>query len=140
MGLGWLDNFSCDNCGACCQSLIIEASYHDAMREPKLYEIRSVDKEKLRTGEHCIMLYDSETKACPFLDGTTKLCGIYPTRPACCVLVEPGDAKCQQARNMMGLPLLRDRNGNEPTIEMLLESCEEYGLEMDDVTGSDSKA
>jgi Fe-S-cluster containining protein len=129
--------FDCDRCGACCESLIVEAAYYDAMREPKLYEIDGrIDREKLRTGEQCVILYDSKTNACPFLDGKTKDCGIYSTRPTCCVMVEAGDAKCQQARRMKGFPLLRDRIGNEPTIEMLEDSCEEYGLDIEDILAS----
>lgn len=128
------DNFACDNCGACCQSLIVEAYDYDARREPRLYQIDGrVDRQKLRDGEHCIMLYDVETKACPFLDGETKLCGIYATRPVACVMVEPGDAKCQQARKMRGLPMLRDRDENEPSREVLEASCEEYELDVDEV-------
>lgn len=107
---------------------------YDARREPRLYQIGSgVDRQKLRDGVHCIMLYDTETKACPFLDGQTKLCGIYATRPVACVMVEPGDAKCQQARKMKGLPLLRDRDGNEPSREVLEASCEDYELDVDEV-------
>ena len=130
------DNFDCDNCGACCRSLIVEAYDYDARREPRLYEIgrgRGLDRQKLRDGEHCIMLYDPETKACPFLDGETNLCGIYATRPVACVMVEPGDAKCQQARKMNGLPFLRDSDGKEPTFEMLVASCDEYELDLSEV-------
>jgi len=44
-------------------------------------------------------------------------------------MVEAGDAKCQQARRIKGLPFLRDRDGNEPSRELLLESCDEYDLD-----------
>ena len=132
------DRFECDQCGACCESLIVEAHDYDARREPKLYAIGNVDRQKLRDGEHCVMLYDTETRACPFLepskiDVTKKSCGIYKTRPVACVMVEAGDAKCQQARRMKGLPLLRDMDGNEPTRETLEASCEEYDLDVSEV-------
>jgi Fe-S-cluster containining protein len=129
------DNFECDHCGACCQSLIVEAHDYDVRREPRLYQIFKGDRQKLRDGEHCIMLYDSETKACPFLvpDGSKRVCSIYATRPVACVMVEPGDAKCQQARRINDLPLLRDRDGNEPAREMLEASCEDYDLDIDEV-------
>ena len=128
------DNFMCDNCGACCETLIVEAHDYDARREPRLYQIgHGVDRNKLRDGEHCIMLYDTKTKACPFLDCQTKLCGIYATRPVACVMVEPGDAKCQQARKLKGFPLLRDRSGSEPSREVLEASCEDYELDIDEV-------
>jgi len=44
-------------------------------------------------------------------------------------MVEAGDAKCQQARRIKGLPFLRDRDGNEPSRELLLELCDEYELD-----------
>ena len=132
----YFDNFQCDQCGACCSSLIVEAFDYDARREPRLFQISpDIDREALRAGDACFILYDSETKACPFLDAQTKDCGIYATRPVACVMVEAGDAKCQQARRNKGLPLLRDKDGNEPTMEMLEESCEDYDLDLCDVIG-----
>lgn len=127
------DRFDCDNCGACCRSLIVEAYDYDARREPKLYEIGNVDRQALRDGDRSIVLYDTDTRACPFLDGETNLCGIYATRPVACVMVEPGDAKCQQARKIRGLPMLRDRDGNEPSRELIEASCEYYELDIEEV-------
>lgn len=122
------ENFRCDNCGACCKLLLVEAGYIDAQREPRLYQIgKPVDKAKLRDGEHCIILWDNTKGGCPFLNESNH-CDIYHTRPNECVAVEPGDAKCQQARYMQGLPLLRDVDGNEPSIELLSESCDYYDL------------
>lgn len=123
-------NFECDNCGACCRKLIVEATYQDAQREPRLYQIASqnLKHEPFRQGEQCINVYDAEKRSCHFLDAENK-CGIYPTRPHECVNVEPGDAKCQQAREMEGLPMLCDRDGNPPTLEMMQESAEEYWLD-----------
>lgn len=69
----------------------------------------------------------------PFDNFACDNCGACcePTRPFACVMVEPGDAKCQQARKKMGLPMLRDRDGNEPSREVLEASCEEYELSLD---------
>ena len=128
-------NFACDFCGACCRSLIIEADYVDAMREPRLYEIAAdIDHAKFRAGQRCIVLWSTETHACPFLAPASDqpgqhLCGIYATRPQCCVAVEAGDAKCQQARELRKLPILCDRDGNPPSREVLDASAEEYELD-----------
>lgn len=126
------ENFRCDNCGACCKQLIVEAGRIDAEREPKLYSIFTGDKAKLRTGEHCVMLWDSKRGCCPFLNESNH-CDIYHTRPNECVAVEAGDAKCQQARYMQGLPLLRDIDGNEPSIAVLSDSCEDYGIDLEEL-------
>ena len=112
--------------------LIVEADYIDAQREPRLYEIFTGDRGKLRTGEHVVMLYDLDKRQCPFLNEACH-CSIYHTRPNECVSVEPGDAKCQQARHMKGLPLLRDINGNEPSIAVLSDSCEDYDLCLEEI-------
>lgn len=145
------ERFKCDHCGACCQTLIVEADYLDCMREPRLFQLtddkRQFDRSDIESGERCVVLYDVKTKQCPFLRPITELslwhalgfketdthCSIYNTRPNACVLVEAGDAKCQQARGMKGLPLLVDEDGKPPTRAMLEESCEKYGLEFDDV-------
>ena len=135
MSLPFAD-FECDKCGACCRGLIIEADWCDAQREPRLYEIdpsRPVNRGKLRDGERIILLYDEKKHTCSFLDGETNVCGIYATRPNVCVMVEAGDAKCQQARQAVGLPLLRDRHGNEPSRDALADSCEDYGLDVEEI-------
>ncbi len=128
------EDFKCDNCGACCRSLIVEAHYYDAMREPKLYQLDpEIDREKLREGDRCLVLHDRERRCCPFLEDSSNLCTIYETRPVACVLVEPGDAKCQQARKMKGLPMLRDSRGSKPELPVLVESCEFYDLDLEDI-------
>lgn len=121
------ENFRCDNCGACCQKLLVEADYIDVQREPRLYDIFTGDRSKLRNGEQVVMLYDLDKMQCPFLSDSCH-CSIYSTRPNECVSIEPGDAKCQQARHMKGLPLLRDINGNEPSMDVLSDSCDDYDL------------
>ena len=131
-------NFECDNCGACCRKLIVEATYQDAQREPRLYQIAgpNLEHEKFRVGDQCIKLYDNDKKGCHFLTSENK-CGIYPTRPHECVGVEPGDAKCQQARELEGLPMLCDRDGKAPTEKMLMESADEYWMDFVPYFGSD---
>ncbi len=126
--------FECDNCGACCRQLIVEVTYLDALREPRLRDLapQAIDAEKFRYGEHCI--HPWRDGACVFLEaqGEDKFfCGIYPTRPNECVAVEPGDAKCQQARVAEGLLLLDDRDGNPIDAALLIASCDEYGFEFD---------
>ena len=124
-------NFECDACGACCRSLIVEAEWYDAAREPRIVDYGCRPLQELKDDGKVVMLYDTETRACPFLCRHNK-CGIYATRPVCCVAVEAGDAKCQQARKSAGIPFLLDKNG-EPCLVALRESCEDYGLELADV-------
>ena len=130
--------FECDRCGACCRSVIVEAGYYDALREPRLYSIGRPDPGLLRSGEACIMLYDTTTRACPFLgvssqgQGATE-CRIHATRPLVCVMVEPGDAKCQQSRLIQDLPMLRDRDGRLPSRRALADSCLEYSMDLDEL-------
>lgn len=124
-------DFQCDQCGACCRTLIVEAHWYDAMREPRLLSVGKCTMDELRSEERCIVLYDTQTRACPFVVGNS--CSIYPTRPVECVCVEAGDAKCQQARGIAGLPMLCDTTGQPPSRDRLLESCEEYSLDLDDI-------
>lgn len=129
-------NFTCDQCGACCSRLIVMADGLDAMREPRLLDVYTGDRAKLRSGEASILLWSAETKACPFLCG--GMCSIYQTRPTECVGVEPGDAKCQQARWAAKLPMLVDRDGNPPAEELLRESCAHYELTYEEWFGADA--
>lgn len=122
-------NFECDNCGACCRSLIVEAQHYDAKREPRLVQLVGEEQAKSSFG---FTLYDTVRKCCPFLTDENK-CDIYPTRPVVCVLVEPGDAKCQQARLTSRLPLLGDTDGNQPTRYLLEWSCNHYDLDVSEV-------
>jgi Fe-S-cluster containining protein len=127
-------DFQCDQCGACCRTLIVEAYWHDAMREPRLLSVARCTMAELRSEERCIVLYDSQTLACPFLADNS--CSIYPTRPLDCVCVEAGDAKCQQARSMAGLQMLCDASGQPPARCRLAESCEEYSLDLDEIVSA----
>lgn len=114
-----MQKYECDQCGACCRSLIVEADWLDAAREPKLLtlnpHVRTLDD--LRDTGKVVMMYDTKTRACPFLvgqHGEKCSCSIYPTRPNECVGCEPGSPKCQQARLLKKLPVLRDVDGNRP--------------------------
>lgn len=120
-------NFECDQCGACCQKLIISAYTIDLLREPKLRDHMhpEITITGMNTGEQEITLYDENTRQCPFLtvidnpDTPTTLphtctCQIYASRPNPCVALLPGDPKCQQARLLKSLPPLFDKYGNTP--------------------------
>jgi Fe-S-cluster containining protein len=52
-----------------------------------------------------------DRRACPFLGGVPgekeRLCGIYPTRPNCCVAMQAGGNQCQESRRMVGLEPLQ---------------------------------
>ena len=125
-------DFACDRCGACC-SLLVEPTYVDGLREPRLVQILDRDgrdwREEWRHGMITPVTHDISTGRCCFaseaLPGVVE-CGIYQTRPQQCVAVEAGDAKCQQARELKGLPMLLDRHGQRPGWDLLLESCEEH--------------
>ena len=87
----------CLRCGGCCRGLIIEAYWHDVLREPRLLDAPPnhdrLTVEDLEDGYKCIIL----GFPCPFLtaDG---LCGIYPTRHNACVGFEAGGERCRQVR------------------------------------------
>ena len=104
--------YECDKCGACCKGhLIVECDSIDVLREPRLIEAdchhvgktvqQMVDDIELQMKTVIIAC----GTACPFL-GTENTCGIYPTRPNCCVGLQPGDDQCQEARASEGLPPL----------------------------------
>lgn len=129
--------YECDQCGACCRSLIVEAGWLDALREPKILNVsrHALTLDDLKDGSRCVVLYDRQTKACPFLvdrQDSKCDCSIYPTRPNECVACQAGDPKCQQARMQCGLPLLRDTDGNHPNLESWRDYGDVYGHELID--------
>jgi len=85
----------CLRCGACCRGLIIEAYWHDVLREPRLLDAKTnptgLTPEDLAGGDKCIIL----VFPCPFL-GEDNLCVIYSTRPNACVGFEPGSQQCRE--------------------------------------------
>lgn len=127
--------FKCDQCGACCRALLIEADYVDVMREPRLLRLHpGISRDGLRNNGQCVVLRDTDLRRCLFMRSVGPyLCAIYPTRPRACVAVEPGDAKCQQARQVDRLPVLCDQDGNRPTAAMLEASCEQYELDVSEL-------
>ena len=103
--------YECDCCGACCQgTLIVEAYYVDALREPRILDAdvtgRRQTMDDLSDDDRCIIL--AANAPCKFL-GNDNRCTIYPTRPNVCVGMEAGDEQCQKARNQRELPPLQPR-------------------------------
>jgi Fe-S-cluster containining protein len=103
--------YECDLCGACCRgTLIVEAYYLDALREPRILDAdvtgRKVALDDLDDECRCVLL--AAGLPCRFL-GDDSRCTIYPTRPNTCVGFEAGDEQCQEARSQLGLPPLQAR-------------------------------
>ena len=108
--------YECDRCGACCQgTLIVEAYYVDALREPRILDAdvtgRKSTLDDLSDDDRCIIL--AANTPCKFL-GSDNRCTIYPTRPNVCVGMEAGDTQCQDARQCRDLPPLQPRQHVEP--------------------------
>jgi Fe-S-cluster containining protein len=98
--------FSCDGCGACCQTFPIFASAADAGREPRILQEAGLLPAPLRTPEWTYRLYPLPfLEACCFLDGDRR-CAIYAARPDVCRRFAAGEAQCQEARRRQGLPPL----------------------------------
>ncbi len=104
-----MPKFECDQCGACCRQLIVEADELDVLREPRLidadrhYAGKSVDEvvDELQSdvGKVLVIVCSS---GCRFV-GTDNQCTIYPTRPNVCVAMQAGDEQCQTVRQAEGL-------------------------------------
>ncbi len=98
------DCFTCDGCGACCRTKLVEVYEVDLLRDPRIGAQMQPLREPGLDGEvgylNCLT-----NRACPFLDGENR-CGIYPTRPVVCVLFEAGSDDCQEARRVFGIPPL----------------------------------
>ena len=96
----------CQQCGACCRHLIVEAQVLDVLREPLIAErgICLDGRGRLPPDEWAWSLAAGE--ACPFLTAE-NLCSIYPTRPNECVAFKPGSDQCCRARAAEGLLPLR---------------------------------
>jgi Fe-S-cluster containining protein len=102
-----MPRYECDHCGACCKApLIVEADILDVLREPRL-----IDADPCHRGKTVLQMVEEmedEMKAvilpspCSFLSAENK-CNIYPTRPNCCVGLQPGDEQCQESRAAAGL-------------------------------------
>jgi Fe-S-cluster containining protein len=93
----------CDNCGLCCENLLVEATAVDVLREPRIDKARPIRK---RGAELPVLeaywILAGPGDPCPFLT-PKKRCDIYPTRPNGCVAFAPASPKCQKLRIEHGL-------------------------------------
>lgn len=105
--------YDCDHCGACCEGpFIIEADELDVMREPRL-----LDADPHHRGKTVEQMLEDMQEGMAVILGcggpcafhADSRCSIYPTRPNCCVGLQPGDEQCQEARACKGLPPLEPR-------------------------------
>lgn len=113
-----MNRFDCDQCGACCRTLIIEIEELDVVREPKLAAVAKPFKippgQVLLDGDDepytevvpgfggGAMLACGANMPCKML-GSDNRCTIYQTRPNVCVGFRAGSEQCQDARRMAGL-------------------------------------
>jgi Fe-S-cluster containining protein len=111
----------CQQCGACCEGLILDADWLDALREPKI-----VDRGKKMDGNGTLDELATGWNLtcgnpCPFLtpllwvnkagvcDGQPhRSCSIYRTRPNACLGMIPGGSQCDDCRRRAGLPPLEN--------------------------------
>ncbi|MCY2993889.1 MAG: YkgJ family cysteine cluster protein [Planctomycetota bacterium] len=120
-------SFQCDRCGACCRNLIVEAVWLDCLRESRILVHSKLRLDDLRDEDRIVLLWDRKKHHCPFLKTVRDrscACAIYPTRPNVCVACEPGGPKCQQARLLGSLPVLRDVEGQPPDVDIWADDCE----------------
>lgn len=94
---------TCQCCGACCRTLIIEANGLDVIREPRIAEDCPVLDGNDPGSDPTTWSWSvavGSYEPCPFLG--SEGCSIYPTRPADCVGMEPGGPQCRAARQEEG--------------------------------------
>ncbi len=105
------EQYECDQCGACCQgALIVEATWLDLKREPKIQDADPAFRDKtlrevqelLADEMRVIVMACGADRPCAMLDENQR-CKIYPTRPNVCVAMEAGDEQCQGARKDFGI-------------------------------------
>lgn len=96
--------YTCDQCGACCRTKLVDVFEVDLLREPKLGAQMQPLREPGLDGEigylNCLT-----NRACPFLDSECR-CSIHPTRPVVCMLFPAGSDECEEARRVFGIPPL----------------------------------
>jgi Fe-S-cluster containining protein len=106
--------FDCQACGACCCNPRENRAegYRDyVLVEPRarlLRRLRIIDRYTVVNahGERHLKLVGDEER-CAALEGSVGKrvrCAIYRDRPAGCRRIEPGDARCRDARADYGLP------------------------------------
>ena len=73
-------------CGKCCETAIVEASFRDAEREPRIAESGMPLMDDMRTGvkEQIGWMLGRVDGHCVFIDPENRLCTIYETRPLEC--------------------------------------------------------
>ena len=73
-------------CGRCCEVAIVEASFRDAEREPRIAETGTPLMDDMRTGvkEQVGWMLGRTDGHCVFFDPENRLCTIYDTRPLVC--------------------------------------------------------
>lgn len=116
--------YECDQCGLCCQHLIVEADWADVLREPRIAD-RCPNPATGETPplEQCWILAPApDADACPFL-GEDHACAIHPTRPTACVTFAAGSPRCQQLRARAGLPPLAPAARPGPDITARLNAA-----------------
>jgi len=93
----------CENCGLCCEHLLVEADAIDVLREPKIDKERPLGKLRVPLPIlDASWLLAGPGMPCPFLS-PQKRCDIYSSRPQVCVAFTAGSAKCQELRKERGL-------------------------------------
>ena len=103
--------YECDQCGACCKTLLVEVYDIDVMRESKLLtadignwtrgKLEATVMAELKQDGKCLLIA-GPASPCRFLDDENR-CNIYPTRPNVCVAMAAGDEQCQEARKTAGI-------------------------------------
>lgn len=109
-----MKSYVCDSCGACCRHSILEFDAADVLREPRIAIAgRKLDgKGTLNLPVLDVSWSVQEPRdgedgwPCTFL-GADNRCGIYSTRPACCVDFVAGSDQCQMFRASAKLPPLQ---------------------------------
>lgn len=90
----------CQQCGACCAAFRVSFYWAeaDALPAPRT--------EKVNAWMACMAGTNSASPRCGALRGSigsSVHCTVYDQRPSPCREVDPGDAKCTQARERHGL-------------------------------------
>ena len=95
----------CLKCGACCTSFRVSFYWAEAPERG----LPDALTEKLTPHLSCMAGTNSKQPRCAALTGgvgEAVSCSAYQARPTPCREVEPGDDKCNRARELHGLPFL----------------------------------
>jgi len=120
------ETYECDQCGMCCKNMLLEASYLDVLREPRIAERTDNSRDvSLHVLDHTWVL--NTRGGCTFL-GDDNRCEIYETRPNCCVEFMAGSVRCQEMRKRGGLPPLEPVE-DESVLGQVKQSLLRYDME-----------